>query len=157
MLTRQIRRPVLFGAWAALLALAACSLVTPRFIKPDVSVANIEFAGGTLLQQNFLVKLNIQNPNDRAIPVTGLHVELNVDGDRVASGVSSRPFVVPAHGDTQFDLTVTANAALALLKFGQRKGASQAIDYDLTGTASIDLPFLHDLPFRQHGSFSISR
>jgi hypothetical protein len=32
---------------------------------------------------------------------------------------------------------------------------AKSIDYDLTGAASIDLPFLRDLPFRQHGSFSL--
>jgi LEA14-like dessication related protein len=138
------------------LALAACSLVAPQFIKPDVSVAGIEFVGGNFFQQNFHVKLNIQNPNDRALPVTGLHVELNVAGDRLASGVSDKPFIVPAHGETQFDMNVTANAALALLKFSQRKGgAPTSIDYDLTGAASIDLPFLRDLPFHQKGSFPL--
>jgi len=158
MLIRHGRRLLGAALLGALLGLAACSLVTPKFIKPDVSVASIEFAGGNLLQQKFLVKLNIQNPNDRALPVTGLHVELEVAGDRLASGVSSKPFVVPAHGDTQFDMTVTANAALALLKLNQGRGApSQAVDYDLTGAASIDLPFLRDLPFRQHGSFDLSR
>jgi LEA14-like dessication related protein len=85
-------------------------------------------------------------------------VELNIAGDRLASGVSNRAFVVPAHGDTQFDMSVTANAALALLKLNQRRGAApEAIDYDLSGAASVDLPFLRELPFKQHGSFDISR
>ena len=52
--------------------------------------------GGNLLQQNFAVKLKIQNPNDRALPVSGLHAELNVGGEQIASGVSNRAFVVPA-------------------------------------------------------------
>ena len=69
------------------LCLAACSLVTPKFNRPNVSVVAIEMRGGNLLQQNFAVKLNVQNPNDRALPVSGLHVELNVGGERVASGV----------------------------------------------------------------------
>jgi hypothetical protein len=29
------------------------------------------------------------------------------------------------------------------------------VDYDLTGAASIDLPFFHDLPFHQTGSFPL--
>jgi hypothetical protein len=32
---------------------------------------------------------------------------------------------------------------------------SDSIDYDLTGAASIDLPFLRDLPFHQSGSFPL--
>jgi LEA14-like dessication related protein len=136
--------------------MAGCSLVAPKYERPTVSVASIQLVGGNFLQQNFLVKLNVQNPNDRALPVTSLHVELNALGDRIASGVSSRAFVVPAHGDTQFDMTITANMALALLKLaGRTDKHSDSIDYEMTGGASIDLPFLRDLPFHQTGSFSL--
>jgi LEA14-like dessication related protein len=139
----------LFTAWTA-----ACALVTPHFEKPILSVAGIELAGGNLLQQNFLVKFNVQNPNDRALPVTGLHAELNVLGERAASGVSNHAFVVPAHGSSEFDMTISANLALVLLKLKQsRDTGSDDIDYELTGAASIDLPFLREVPFRQRGVF----
>lgn len=143
---------------ALLLFLAGCSLVAPKFEKPQISVASVELKGGNFLQQNFLVKLNVQNPNDRSLPVTSLHVELNVDGERIASGTSSRAFVVPAHGDTQFDMDITANVALVLLKLAGRKDQhADLIAYDMTGGASLDLPFLRDLPFHQHGSFALTR
>jgi LEA14-like dessication related protein len=103
-----------------------------------------------------LVKLAIQNPNNRALPVTSLHAELNVAGERIASGVSNDAFVVPAQGTAEFDVTITANTALALLKLSQtRDQHSDSIDYEMTGGASIDLPFLRDVPFRQKGSFSL--
>ena len=84
----------------------ACSLVAPHFEKPILSVVGIQLVGGNLLQQNFLVKFNVQNPNDRALPVTGLHAELNVLGERVASGVVNHAFLVPAQGSSQFDMTI---------------------------------------------------
>lgn len=158
MLTRRGLLPTAAVLFALLSGLAACSLVAPAFQKPNLSVARIDFVSGNLLQQNFLVTLNIQNPNDRALPVTGLHVELSVAGERIASGVSNRSFVVAAHGDSQFDMTITANAAMALLKLSQRRDSpGDSIDYDMNGAASIDLPFLHDLPFHQHGSFALPR
>ncbi len=138
------------------LCLAACSLVAPKFTRPDVSVVGIEMRSGNLLQQTFAVKLNVQNPNDRALPVRGLHVELNVGGEQIASGDSDRAFVVPAHGEFEFDMTIKANMALALLKLAdQMDRRSDSIDYEVTGRASIDLPFLRDLPFHQTGSFSL--
>ncbi len=140
---------------ACLLGLAACSLVAPKFNRPDVSVVGVELRGGNMLQQNFAVTLNVQNPNDRALPVRGLHVELNVGGEQIASGVSDHAFVVPAFGESQFDMTIRANVALALIKLAAKRDQhSDSIDYDLTGAASIDLPFLRDLPFHQRGSFS---
>jgi LEA14-like dessication related protein len=107
------------------------------------------------LHQNFLVKFEVQNPNPRPLPVSSLHAELNVAGERVASGVSNRSFVVPPMGQMEFDMTITANMALALLKLANGQGDS--IDYDVTGAASLDLPFLHNLPFHQTGSLSLKQ
>jgi LEA14-like dessication related protein len=143
-------------AMAFTLWVAACSLLAPKFERPAVTVVSVEMVHGNLLQQNFLVKLNIQNPNDRALPVTSVHAELNVAGERVASGGSGGAFVVPAHGAIDFDVTITANMALALLKLSQAADKhSDSIDYEITGAASIDLPFLRNLPFDQSGSFSL--
>jgi hypothetical protein len=59
-------------------------------------------------------------------------------------------------GESEFDLTITANLALALLKFADRANAhADSIDYDLTGSASIDLPLLRNLPFHQSGSLKL--
>jgi LEA14-like dessication related protein len=122
-----------------------------------VSVVSIEMRGGNLLQQTFAVKLHIQNPNERALPVTGLHVELHVGGDEIASGVSDRAFVVPALGESDFDMTIKANVALVLLKLSDTMNRhADSIDYDLTGAASIDLPFLRALPFHQNGSLPLN-
>lgn len=128
--------------------------MAPHFETPILSVVGIELVGGNLLQQNFLVKFNVQNPNDRALPVTGLHAELNVLGERVASGVVDRAFVVPAQGSSQFDMTISANLAMTLLKLSQRAdNRTDDIDYEIAGAAGIDLPFLHEVPFHQRGVF----
>jgi len=139
-----------------LIVLSGCSLLAPRFEKPQIAVAGIALVGGNFLQQNFRVTVNIHNPNDRTLPVTRLHVEMHVGGEQVAAGVNAQPFVVPAQGDTQFDMNITANMALALLKLAGRNNAhADSIDYDMTGGAAIDLPFLRDLPFHQSGSLAL--
>ncbi|MGO9036531.1 MAG: LEA type 2 family protein [Steroidobacteraceae bacterium] len=135
---------------ALLMCMAAC---TPKFERPIITVASIEMQHGNLLQQEFLVKFHIQNPNDRALPVKGLHAELSIGGDRIASGVSNRAFVVPPMGETDFDMTINANMAMALLKLANQH--TDSIDYEVSGAASLDLAFLSDLPFHQSGSFSL--
>jgi LEA14-like dessication related protein len=148
------RTPLLLIGWS--LCLAACSLMAPKFERPTLSVTGIELVNGNLLQQHFRVKFNIQNPNDRALPVSGLHAALSVAGENIAQGQNERAFVVPARGDVEFDMMITANMALALLKLGHVMDQhADSIAYDVSGAASVDLPFLHDLPFHQTGSFSL--
>jgi LEA14-like dessication related protein len=138
------------------LAVGACALVAPKFNRPNISVISIEMRSANLLQQKFAIKLNVQNPNDRELPVRGLHTELLVGGEQIASGVSDHAFTVPAFGESEFDMTITANVALAWLVLADKVNQNaKSIDYDLTGAASIDLAFLRDLPFRQHGSISL--
>lgn len=139
------------------MGLAACSLFAPQFERPYVSVVSIEMRSGNLLQQTFLVKLNVQNPNDRALPVNGLQVQLNVGGQQIAGGASDRAFVVPARGESGFDMTIKANMAMALALLADKMNQhSDSIEYEVTGMASIDLPFLRDLPFHQTGTFSLN-
>ena len=143
-------------ALACLLNLVGCSLLAPKFNRPNITVASIELRSGNLLQQNFAVKLDIQNPNARALPVKGLHVELSAGGVQIASGVSDHDFVVPPFGDSQFDMTIKANLGAAVLLLANKLDQhADSVAYDLTGSASIDLPFLRDLPFHQTGSFSL--
>ncbi len=132
------------------LCIAGCA---PKFERPDLSVKSIELQSGNLLQQSFLVKFEVQNPNQRPLPVQGLHAELSIAGQRIASGVSNRSFVVPPMGESEFDMTITANMALALLQLANQHGDS--VEYEVSGAASLDLAFLHDLPFHQTGKFSL--
>lgn len=134
---------------AGSLLLAACM---PHFEKPVLTVAKIEYRGGNLLQQDFQVSFNIHNPNDRALPVSGLDAQLRVDGDTIASGATNQPFVVQARGDGQFDMTIRADMATGLLKV---LGHHDALNYDLTGTVRIDLPFLRSLPFHETGALAL--
>jgi LEA14-like dessication related protein len=146
MVPRQ-RQPV----WPRCSALAACLLLfacAPRLEKPVLTVTKIEYQGGNLLQQDFQISFNIHNPNARALPVKGLEARLSVDGDPIASGASNRAFVVPALGDGQFDMTVHADLATGLIKLLSH---SDALNYELAGTVSLDLAFWRSLPFRQNG------
>jgi LEA14-like dessication related protein len=149
------RAPLLFAF--SLLLLSACSLFAPKFEKPEVSVVGVRLVGGNLLQQNFRVTLKVHNPNDRVIPVSRLTADLRVAGEEIASGQSSEAFSVPAQGDAQFDVLITANLAVVLTQLAKHRDMpNDAIVYDVTGVASLDLPFMRSLPFHQSGSFSLN-
>ena len=80
------------------------------------------------------MRLKVQNPNSIELPVNGLDIAVELAGEPFANGVSAREFVVPAYGEAEFDMLVTANAAGALLKIagGDRKSREE-IGYRLKG------------------------
>ncbi len=140
----------------AVLSTAGCGLIAPSFKKPNLEVVDVRVLGGNLFQQNLLATFRIDNPNDRALPVKSLRADLSIAGEPVASGVTTKPFVVPAGGNTQFDMTIGANLASGLLKALKNVDRhGDEVAYSLAGTASIDLPFMRALPFHQDGSLSL--
>jgi LEA14-like dessication related protein len=145
----------MLGVPALCAALGACSLLAPKFERPAVSVAGVEMVGGNMFQQTIRVTLAIHNPNDRALPVTSLHADLQVAGETIASGASSGAFVVPAGGDARCEIMVSANIALALVALAGQKNPQGAVQYELNGVVNIDLPLLRSQSFHEHGSFAL--
>ena len=147
------------AAWCALAATLAsgCSLLAPHFARPDLSVVGIQMLGGNLFQQSFRLTLQIHNPNDRALPVERVQARLRLAGEDFASGVTTRPFVVPARGDARFDMTIAANLAAGLVQLAKRVDAhSGTVDYALDGVVRLELPLFRSLPFHEVGELPLS-
>ena len=135
------------------LGLCGCSLFVPKLEKPTLSVVDVQLLKGDLWHQELKVRMRVQNPNDRQLPVKGLSYELDVDGQQFAHGMSGDSFVVPAHGEAEFDLSVSANMASLLVKMLGQGGDS--LDYQLTGKISLSAGLLRSFSFNEHGSFKL--
>ncbi len=147
--------PRALPVFAISLLISACSLFEPRFEKPTVTVAGVQFTGGNLLEQHFRVTLAVQNPNDRALPVKHLLAQLRSGGEDIARGESTQAFTVPALGSANFDVMITANVALALLQINRHKQDHSDVDYEVSGVIDVDLPFRRTIPFHQTGNFGL--
>ena len=140
----------------AMLLLAGCVL-TPKFETPQLSVADVKLTGGDLLSQHLVVRVHVQNPNDRALAVEALTYSLEVEGEQFASGESAAAFVVPALGETEFDMNVTTNLGGALLRLLMRgpNTLSQDVAYRLSGKLSLSQGLWRSIPFDQRGTFRL--
>lgn len=95
-----------------LLGLSACALLSPR--DPlIIQVAGIEPLAGEGLEMRLLVKLRVQNPNDVLLDYNGIALELDVNGRRLASGVSGQHGSIPRYGETLVQVPVTISALTA--------------------------------------------
>jgi LEA14-like dessication related protein len=100
--------------------------------------------------------MKVRNPNDVELPVNGLDVDIEIADEPFAHGVSAREFVVPAMGEAEFDMVVTANAATALLKLASAGGKAEDIGYRLKGKLSTKLGLLRTIPFEETGKLPVN-
>ena len=144
--------------WIALVALlfgASCASLIGR--EPlRVTVAGVEPVQGEGLELRLGVKLRVQNPNEDPIDYHGAAVDLEVQGQRFASGVSGESGTVPGYGETIVTIPVTASAfqmafgALRVIN-GRYRGT---LDYSLEG--KLDGPAFRSVHFNSKGSLNLT-
>ena len=96
---------VLFCSWV----LAACSAL-PNRDPLNIDVAGIEPLPGEGLELRLAVRVRIQNPNDTDIEYSGAALNLDLNGRKLASGVSAAMGTVPRYGEAVLEIPVTISA-----------------------------------------------
>lgn len=141
------------GVFACLVLLGGCALV-PKFEEPQLDVVDVHLLRGDLLQQELSVTMRVHNPNQRALSVRSIQYEVQLEGEEFAHGESQREFIVPAHGDTQFDLSVTANALGAILRL-LGGGRRNSVEYQVSGIVTLATGLKRSIPFDERGEFRL--
>jgi hypothetical protein len=104
-----MRLACLFSLVLLALTLNACALLSAR--DPlNVQGAGIEPLPGEGLELRMAVKLHLQNPNDIAIDYSGVALDLEVDGRRLARDVSDQRGSVPLYGEAVLSVPVSISA-----------------------------------------------
>jgi LEA14-like dessication related protein len=147
--------------WIPILALlgllTGCTGLPSDLRTPEVSFVGLRAVDASLFEQRLEVRMKVRNPNIIELPVKGLDVEVELAEEPFAHGVSAREFVVPAQGEAEFDMIVTANAATALLKIaGSDRKSREEISYRVKGTLSTRIGLLRSIPFDESGTVPVS-
>ena len=124
----------LLASLALLGLLTACASMAPR--DPlHIDLAGLEPLPSQGLEARFNLKLRVQNPNERAVDYQGIALELEVNGQPLASGVSAQRGQVPRFGEAIIEVPVTISAFSALRQTWGLAGyqAGQGLPYVLRG------------------------
>jgi len=135
-------------------ALAGCALFVPKLETPRLAIVDLEVRKASFIEQQLQVRVRVENPNDRSLPIKGLSYTVYLGGQEFATGVSDASFVVPALGTAEFNMDVTANAAGALFAI-LSKPRGQGIDYRMQGRVQLTHGWLRSIPFEQSGTFTV--
>jgi LEA14-like dessication related protein len=137
---------------AIAVCLASCSALRPDLQVPRLSLVSVAMTSADIFNQQFVVKVNVENPNDRELPITGIDYKLFLEGDSFAEGVSKKPFTVPAQGDIDFDLTVRTNFVSGAGRLLSRLNGREQVNYVVEGKVLTDISMLKKIPFQETGT-----
>lgn len=115
-------------------SLAACSSLGLR--DPlRIDLVGLEPLAGEGLEMRFAVKLRVLNPNDAAIDYNGVALDLAVNGQPLASGVSDQRGQVPRFGEALISVPVSISAFSAMRQAWGAAGykPGQGLPYELHG------------------------
>jgi len=145
-----------FVAFMAAAALVGCAGLGTKLETPKISFVGMKTLEANYLEQRLEVRLRVRNPNQLELPVRGLDIDVELAGESFAHGISAREFTVPANGEAEFDMIVTANAATALIRIlGNDRKSHEGIEYRLKGKLSTRLGMLRSIPFEETGTLPI--
>ena len=118
-------------------AMAACSSMSR---KPEVSLAGVELSGIGLVDQRFVIKLNVHNPNDIDLSLKALDFNVELDGKRFAHGVAAKPMIVPRQSDAVLEIQAVGSLVVLLQQLRElRKAGRETIPYRIFGVADADV------------------
>lgn len=140
----------------SILSVAACSALAPKIETPRLTIVRVAMTSADIFNQQFLLRLHVQNPNDRELSITGIDYKLFLEGDSFAEGLASRPFVVPALGETEFDMTVRTNFVSGIGRLLSRLNGRDQVHYVVEGKVFADLGLVKKIPFQESGTVSLA-
>lgn len=138
---------------ALVLGLTACS--TPKLAVPKLALVSVAMTSADIFNQQFMVRVNVQNPNDRELPITSIDYKLFLEGDSFSEGVSSKPFTVPAQGETDFDMIVRTNFVSSAGRLVSRLNGRDQVQYVVEGKLLTDISGLKKIPFQESGTVTL--
>jgi LEA14-like dessication related protein len=133
---------------------AACAL-GPKVEVPRLTLVRVAMTSADIFNQQFMVRVHVQNPNDRELPIRGIDYKLFLEGDSFAEGVSDKPFVVPALGETEFDMIVRTNFVSGIGRLMSRLNGREQVQYVLEGKVLTDISMAKKIPFQETGTVSL--
>lgn len=133
------------------LALAGCaSGPEADFVSPRVSLVNLESIDGTGIQQRYRVTLRVQNQNTFPLSISGYIVNLSLNGNAVADGVSNNAMVLPGLGEALVEVDTTTNAFQVLQTVLEFPGRN-SLTFGVNGKVFVQRDIEWTVRFRDNG------
>ena len=147
-----ISRLKIAASLIAAACIAGCAGLPPGVQAPSVTIADFGVGNAGLFEQQFNLRLRIQNPNPDEFRVDGIAFELEVNGQPFAKGVGNQTVIVPRYASAFMTAEAVSTLGGLIRQFG-RVIDRGAFKYRIHGVLSIGGG--SRVPFEEAGEFDL--
>ena len=149
---RRSSLPVALASTSLMLLVLSCSAAD--IVSPSVTVDAVQLVAVGLAAERFEVTLCVGNPNRSALSFRRVTTELDVGGERLATGSSELPVLLPPLSSTTvpFAVDLTPENLAAQITDIARTGA---IAYRIHGAVYLDGLFGLPVPYGRTGRLDV--
>jgi len=136
--------------------LTACATTPLQTLSPQVRLTDFRAGEMGIMEQNFVMRLVIENPNPIPLPIVGMDYQLMLNDKEFVKGKNDNKVTVPAQGEEYVEIDIKTSLTDILQQVTSWKLATtQQLDYNLSGNVNMT-DFSIALPFEQEGSVPLS-
>ncbi len=136
---------------------AGCSSLSGSGVKPpDVAIEGVSLTRPGIVSQDLTLSLRVDNRMARDIAIDSVSVDLDVNGQRLGSGMLLQAFTLPAAGALTIDVPVKVRTA-DLLDALVRMGNDSKLSYTLDGRLRLAGADEGSVAFGDKGELAVPR
>ena len=148
----MIKRTRLLLLGALLAWLTGCASWGEDWREPEVHLVEVETVKARLLEQEFVLHLRVDNPNDSSLTVRGLEYRIHLSQFLLSEGESDQWFSVDPKSSGYFQVPIRTNLWQHLREVVKLlKKPEQPIPYRLEGVLQTGLFFGKDVHLSHYG------
>ena len=133
----------------AILAMSGCAGMDVVISSPSVRLTSVEVTDVDFHRQTFLLGFDVSNPNPFPLPIESVRYRIRLGEQRFASGETRGNFTVPSDGNGEFMISVELDLLRTTSQLSSLIGTGihGNMDYELSGSFAVDIPFTKPLGF----------
>lgn len=150
--------PRKFFIISILYIISGCASLNLNYEEPSVELVSFKALPANGFEQKFEIGLKLTNPNNYALPFSGISYELSVAGETLAHGVAADIPTTLAYSESRFVVPISTSL-LRGIKVIKALIDSQGndISYQLKAKLDIDIPFIPKLNIVEEGKIPFNQ
>ena len=134
--------------------LTGCAGLPSGMEPPAVTISDLGLGNAGLFEQQFNLKLRIQNPNNEDLKIDGMAFDLEINDQLFAQGVGNQSVTVPRYGSGFMPVEAVSTLGGILKQFSTlARGDKPVFKCRIKGTLSVAGS---RIPFERRGDFDLS-